>query len=222
MKNNVLVTAMVGLAMILSGCSALKISSTEEAGPKPAHVGIDDGKSTAQPRPTKAQIPDGMTQTTVDLGSQCPVEVSFAVGPDWTDESGYDGYRLFTSDSEAIITVNCFEDDEPSASKLVDKARERMFSTPGSARASEAAGALDGGEYWVVHGRLAPEDMRAVDEQDSVFFGAVAGISVDGRLFKVSVDMLAPADEAEAAADFRQMLPTVRLDDQELRAPDLT
>src|SRR5699024_12577017 len=92
----------------------------------------------------------------------------------------YEGYRLFTTVSEALITVNCYEDDEGSAKKLVDKSRERMFSTSGSAKVSEASGSLDGGEYWVVHGKLAAEDMRAVDEEDSTIFGAVPGLTVDG------------------------------------------
>lgn len=52
-------------------------------------------------------------------------------------------------------------------------------------------------------------------------YGVVAGVSVDGRLFKVSVDMLAQADDTEARDQFRQMLPTVRLGDQVLTAPDL-
>lgn len=222
MKNSALMTATVALAMMLSGCSALQVSSSEEAGTKPAHVGIDDGKSPAEATPTQAPIPAGMDETTVDLGGQCPVDVSLAMGAEWTEEVGYDGYRLFTSDSDAIITLNCFEDDEASAKELVDKARERMFNTPGSTKVSDVTGSLDGGQYWVAHGSLAPEDMRAVDKQDSVFFGAVAGISVDGRLFKVSVDMLAPADDKAAVVEFRQMLPTVRIGDQELNAPDFT
>ncbi|UVI37548.1 hypothetical protein [Brevibacterium spongiae] len=222
MKNSVIVTATVALAMMLSGCSALKVTSSEEAGSKPAQVGIDDGSSTASATPTQAQIPDGMAETPVELGDECPVDVSLAMGPEWMDESGYDGYRLFSSDTDAIITVNCFEDDESSAKDLIDKARERMFSTSGSTKVSDATGALEGGEYWTVHGRLSGDDMRAVNKQESVFFGVVAGVSVDGTLFKVSVDMLAPADDAKAAEEFRQMLPTVRLDDEELKAPTFT
>ena len=101
------------------------------------------------------------------------------------------------------------------------KARERMFSTSGSSLGNESTGSLSGGEYWSFHGTLAPEDMRAVDKEESVIFGVVAGVSVDGRLFKVSVDMLARADDTEAQDQFRQMLPTVRLGDQLLTAPDL-
>ncbi|TGD33061.1 hypothetical protein EB835_00675 [Brevibacterium sp. S22] len=162
-----------------------------------------------------------MSETTVDLGDKCPIEVSLALGADWADGSGYDGYRLYTADSEAIITVNCFDDDDSSPQGLVDQARERMFSTSGSTLDSETTGSLSGGEYWVFHGTLAADDMRAVDQEDSVIFGTVAGLSADGRLFKISVDMLAQADDTEAQDQFRQMLPTVRLGDQVLKAPDL-
>src|SRR5699024_5974111 len=134
-----------------------------DAASKPAQVGISDGKSTASPSPTGASIPEGMSETTVELGAECPVEVSLALGPGWVDGYGYEGYRLFTAASAAIITCNGYEDDEGSGKKLVDKARERMFSTSGSAKVSDASGSLDGGEYWVVHGKLAAEDMRAVD-----------------------------------------------------------
>ena len=221
MKTRPLVAGAAALSLLLGGCSAIKVSSSEDAASKPAQVGISDEKSTASPSPTGATIPEGMSETTVELGAECPVEVSLALGPDWADGSGYEGYRLFTTVSEALITVNCYEDDEGSAKKLVDKSRERMFSTSGSAKLSEASGSLDGGEYWVVHGKLAAEDMRAVDEEDSTIFGVVAGISVDGRLFKVAVDMLAQADDTQAQEQFRQMLPTVRLDGHELETPDL-
>lgn len=220
MMNRPLVAVTLALGLTLSGCSAFKVSSSEDAGSKPANVGIGDGQSPS-PTATGPTIPDGMSETTVDLGGQCPVEVSLALGADWADGSGYDGYRLYEAESGAIITVNCIADDESSPQDLVDKARERMFSTSGSSMTSEATGSLSGGEYWVFHGALAPDDMRAVDKEDSVMFGAVAGISVDGRLFKVSVDMLAQADDTEAQDQFRQMLPTVRFGDQVLKAPDL-
>ncbi|MCU4297085.1 hypothetical protein D3I60_08325 [Brevibacterium permense] len=183
-------------------------------------MGIGDGQSHS-PTATGPTIPDGMSETTVDLGGQCPVEVRLALGADWADGSGYDGYRLYEAESGAIITVNCIDDDESSPQELVGKARERMFSTSGSSKTSESTGSLSGGEYWVFHGALAPDDMRAVDKEHSVIFGAVAGISVDGRLFKVSVDMLAQADDTEAQEQFRQILPTVRFGDQVLKAPDL-
>lgn len=215
-----LVAVVLALGLTLSGCSAFRVSSSEEAGSKPANVGIGDGQSPS-PTPTGPTIPEGMNETTVDLGGQCPVEVSLALSADWADGSGYDGYRLYEADSGAIITVNCLDDDESSPQELVDQARERMFSTSGSSLGSESTGSLNGGEYWVFHGTLAPDDMHAVDKEDSVIFGAVAGVSVDGRLFKVSVDMLAQADDTESQDQFRQMLPTVRFDDQELKAPDL-
>ena len=218
--NRSLVAVALVLGLTLSGCSAFRVSSSDEAGAKPASVGVGDGQSPS-PTPTGPTIPEGMNETTVDLGGQCPVEVSLALSADWADGSGYDGYRLYEADSGAIITVNCIDDDESSPQDLVDQARERMFSTSGSSLGSESTGSLDGGEYWVFHGTLAPDDMRAVDKEDSVIFGAVAGVSVDGRLFKVSVDMLAQADDTESQDQFRQMLPTVRFDDQELKAPDL-
>ena len=218
--NRSLVAVALVLGLTLSGCSAFRVSSSDEAGAKPASVGVGDGQSPS-PTPTGPTIPEGMSETTADLGGQCPVEVSLALSADWADGSGYDGYRLYEADSGAIITVNCIDDDESSPQDLVDQARERMFSTSGSSLGSESTGSLDGGEYWVFHGTLAPDDMRAVDKEDSVIFGAVAGVSVDGRLFKVSVDMLAQADDTESQDQFRQMLPTVRFDDQELKAPDL-
>lgn len=220
MINRPLVAVTLALGLVLSGCSAFRVSSSDDAGSKPANVGIGDGQSPS-PTATGPTIPDGMSETTVELGGQCPVEVSLALSADWADGYGYDGYRLYETESGAIITVNCLDDDESTPQALVDKARERMFSTSGSSMGSESTGSISGGEYWVFHGTLASDDMRAVDKEDSVIFGAVAGVSVDGRLFEVSVDMLAQADDTEAQDQFRQMLPTVRLDDQVLNAPDL-
>ena len=221
MKNRLLLVGTVVLSLCLGGCSAIKVSSSEDAASKPARVGISDGQSTPTSSRTDSLVPEGMTETAVDLGTECPVDVSLALSPDWVDESGYDGYRLYASASGALITVNCFEDDEGSAQELVQKARERMFSTSGSAKVGEASGSLSGGEYWAVHGTLAPDDMRAVDKEESVIYGVAAGISVEGRLFKVSVDMLAQAEDTKAQEQFRQMLPTVRLDGHGIETPDL-
>jgi hypothetical protein len=221
MKKRLLLVGTLAGSLLLSGCSALKITSADDSEAKPAHVGISESAAKPSPTETGPTIPAGMKETTVDLGASCPVDVRLAFGSDWSDGSGYDGYRLYTSESEAIVTVNCFDSDDDSAKELVDKERERMFDTSGSVKVSEASGSLDGGEYLTVYGTLASEDMRAVDDEESEFFGVVAGISVDGRLFKVSVDMLAQADDTKAIDEFTQMLPTVRLGGQDLKAPDL-
>ena len=97
-----------------------------------------------------------------------------------------------------------------------------MFSTSGSHWA-ESTGSLR--EYWS-SGTLAPDDMRAVDKERSVIFGAVAGVSVDGRLFR-SASTCSQAMTA-ISGSVPTDLPTVRFDDQELartsaerRPPDM-
>src|SRR5699024_7120647 len=90
MKTGPLAAGAAALSLLLGGCSAIKVSSSEDAASKPAQVGISDEKSTASPSPTGVTIPEGMTETTVELGAECPVEVSLALGPDWADGSGYE------------------------------------------------------------------------------------------------------------------------------------
>lgn len=190
MKRSILLAAPLALALLISGCSAVKISSTSESRSKPADVGISHGSDPPAPNQTPT-LPAGMNLTTVNLGSECPVEVSLALDEGWDDEASYDGYQLFSSDTGAIIMINCFADVESSAQALVEKAQERMFAEAGSAKISEKAGQVEGGQYWVFHGSLAAEDIRAVEHDESVIYGVVSGISEDGRLQKVSVDMLA-------------------------------
>src|SRR5699024_1604080 len=91
------VAGAAALRLLLGWCWALRVRRSEAAASKPAQVGISDEKSTASPSPTGVTIPEGMTETTVELGAECPVEVSLALGPDWADGSGYEGYRLFTT-----------------------------------------------------------------------------------------------------------------------------
>lgn len=220
MKRSILLAAPLALALLISGCSAVKISSTSESRSKPADVGISDGSDSPAPNQTPT-MPAGMNLTTVNLGSECPVEVSLALDEGWDDEASYDGYQLFASDTGAIITINCNADDESSPQALVEKAQERMFAEAGSAKISERVGQVEGGQYWVFHGSLASEDMRAVDHHESVIYGMVSGISRDGRLHKVSVDMLAQKSDTETQDEFAQILPTVRLGDEELATPDL-
>lgn len=221
MRRRHLLIGAVACSLLVSGCSALKIS-TADGDSGPGRIGISSGEQDPQPEEsTAAALPEGMEMVTADLGSECPIEMSLAMDSSWSDGAGFDGYQLFSKDSGAIITLNCNEDSDESPQAVIDSAKRQMFSESGSTNLGEKSGSLPGGQYWTFHGDLAAADLRAVDGEESVMYGVVGGISKDGRLYKVTVDMLAQASDTETDQAFAQMLPTVRIDDQELEAPDL-
>lgn len=220
MRRLTLLTAPLALSLLIAGCSAVKITSSSESQSKPVNVGISDGSASPDPSQTPT-VPAGMSEETIDLGSECPVTVSLALDEGWSDDGSYDGYQLFSTDTGAIITINCFADDESSAQDLVAKAQERMFSEKGSTKVSEKTGQLDGGQYWSFHGRLSADDLRAIDHTESVIYGVVGGIAKDGRLHKVTIDMLAQKSDTKTQDEFAQILPTVRFGAESVAAPDL-
>src|SRR5699024_6906622 len=74
--------------VFLSGCSVLLIR-TEDKEAGPARIAVEKTAG-AQPTPdtTDAGIPEGMTKEAISFGDGCPVDVSFALGEDWTECSG--------------------------------------------------------------------------------------------------------------------------------------
>ena len=186
-------------------------------------VGIDDGSEEESPSASAGpQIPQGMTKVTADLGPDCPIDVQLAMDGQWNGDVGYDSYRLYTRDNGAIITANCYEASDESGEDIIDKAQEQTFAESESSILEQKSGTVPGGAYWTFHGLLAAEEIRAIDGQDSVLYGAVAGISDNGRLYKVSVEMVTLASDDDTSNRFAQMLPTVSFGGQVLDTPALS
>lgn len=163
-----------------------------------------------------------MAEVAVDLGPECPIKVQLAMDGQWNGDLSYDSYQLYTRDDGAIITVNCNEAEGETAQSIIDTAQEQTFGESRSSILEEKTGTVTGGKYWTVHGELARQEIRAIDETESLLFGAIAGISDNGRLYKVSVEMVTVARDQATADLFAQMLPTVRFADQVLDSPALS
>lgn len=222
MYRSLLLTGVLMLGLCTTGCSAVKIG-TSESESQPVSVGIDDGSGQETARESQTpDVPVGMTQVTVDLGPDCPLRVQLAMDGSWNGDIGYDSYRLFSHENGAIITVNCYDADDETAQSIVDKAQEQTLGEPGSSLLEEKSATLPVGDYWSFHGILAPEEVRAIDDTESVIYGVVAGIADNGRLFKVSVEMVTLSSDTDTAGVFAQMLPTVRIAGQELESPALS
>lgn len=219
MYRSLLLAGLMMLGLSLSGCSALHVS-TVEGGSPPVSVGIDDGSEDETPQETDTPaIPPGMTEVTVNLGPECPIKVQLAMDGQWNDDLAYDSYQLYTRDDGSIITVNCYAAEGETPQSIIDTAQEQTFGESKSSILEEKSGTVAGGDYWTVHGLLARQEVRAIDETESVLFGAVAGISDNGRLYKVSVEMVTVADNQATADLFAQMLPSVSFADQVLDSP---
>lgn len=214
-----LLSGVLAFSVLATGCSALRVSTGEgESGP--VNVGVGEGASgSADPSASVGSVPPGMAEVSVDLGTTCPIPVSLAMDAEWNGDTGYDGFRLFTRGSGAIITVNCYLTDDAAPEAVVESARNSAFSESGSRVLAEETGEITGGSYWTVRGYLGPEEMAAIDGAESTLYAAVVGVRSEGRQYKVSVDMVAERDDAASRAQFEQMLPTVTVDGQRLTPP---
>lgn len=214
-----LTTGLLALTVVLSGCSAMRVS-TNEGDSAPVKVGVGDGStSTPSAESGVGAIPPGMTEQTIDVGQSCPVPIAIAMDDEWSDSTGYDGYRLFERGPGALMTVNCYEDDDITPADVVKSAQDTTFDSAGSQMSSEETGQVTGGEYWTFTGTLGPDDMRSVESSESLIYGVAAGVQVEGRQFKVTLEMVVKSEDQATADVFATMLPTVRLADENLTPP---
>ncbi|RBP67081.1 hypothetical protein DFO66_102134 [Brevibacterium sanguinis] len=217
------VGAAAALGLVLSGCSALHIRTAErDSGPVRVAVQETAGEDPT-PEPTDGGIPEGMSRSTFNLGAECPVTVSFAVGSDWTQASTTDSFHVLSrGDSIAqgdVIIVNCSQafDDSPQA--VVDSQKKYSFSEQGSMVQAEHSGTIDAGSYWTYQGVLGPTEIFAIDQKSTVMYGARIGYQTNGRLVDIGVEMRALETDVEAAEDFKAMLPTIEIDGNGLETP---
>ncbi|MDN5807657.1 MAG: hypothetical protein L0H52_10835 [Brevibacterium sp.] len=219
-------TALAGtalLSLVLSGCSALQIR-TAERDSGPVHVAV---QATAGENPTTAppdeEIPAGMQTVSVNLGADCPVDVSVAMTDDWEEGSGTDEFHSFTRGTSAadndVVTIVCTQGYDESPQSVVDAKKKYSFTEQDSSVISQRTGSLAAGTYWSFQGVLGPSEILAINQEPTVVYGARIGYKTNGRLVEIGVEMRALEGDKEAAEQFRTMLPTVTIDDELVPAP---
>jgi hypothetical protein len=214
----------LALTVLLSGCSVLQIrTEAKDSGPVKVGVHKTAGQEPTE-KPTDAGLPDGMTKKTVNLGKECPVEVTFALGDDWNDGAGdSDRFRVFSRGTDSrdsdVLIVNCSEDFGGSAQAIIDSKQKYTFDEAGSQLLSETSGSLKAGVYWSYQGELGESEILAINGEPTLMYGVDAGVKINGRLVNLSVEMRTLKTKTEAAEDFEKMLPTVTIDGQRVPAP---
>lgn len=202
--------------LLLSGCSVLQIRTAErESGPIRVAVEREAGEDPTTV-PTGPTIPEGMETKRLNLGADCPVDVSFALGSDWYEGSSTPAFVVFSrgtslTDSDTII-VSCNEafDDSPKA--VIDAKKQYSFSEQGSTVTAERTGSIASGYYWTFQGVLGESEIFAINQQPTAMYGARIGYQTNGRLVDVAVEMRALQSNEAAAEDFKQMMPTIQID----------
>ena len=209
--------------LLLSGCSVLQIRTAErESGPIRVAVEQEAGEEPTDD-PTGPTIPEGMEIKRLNLGAECPVDVSFALGSDWYEGSSTPAFVVFSrgssiTDSDTII-VSCNEafDDSPKA--VIDAKKQYSFSEQGSTVTAERTGSIGSGYFWSFQGVLGESEIFAINQQPTIMYGARIGYQTNGRLVDIAVEMRALQSDEAAAEDFQQMLPTLQLDGETVPSP---
>lgn len=211
--------------VFLSGCSVLQIR-TEDKEAGPARIAVEKTAG-AQPTadPTDAGIPEGMTKKAISFGDGCPVDVSFALGEDWTEGSGSTSkFHVFTRGTDStdsdVVLASCSDEYGSSAQEVVDAKRRYNFSEQDSQVLSERTGSLDAGEYWSFQGELGPTEILAINSEPTLMYGVQTGYKINGRLVNLSIEMRALKSHAKAAEELEKMLTTVTIDGQRVPAPN--
>jgi hypothetical protein len=214
----------LALTVLLSGCSVLQIR-TEDKASGPVKVGV---QKTAGPepkgKPTEDGIPEGMKKQTITLGDKCPVTVTFALGDDWDNSSGStDNFHTFHRGEDSltsdVILINCNDEYGDSAQEVIDQKRKFTFTKQDSQVLSERTGSLSAGAYWSYQAELGPTEIMAINQKPTTAYGVQTGYKFNGRLVNLSIEMRSLKSNAEAAEDFKKILPTVTIDGEKVPAP---
>ena len=214
-------TALLGL--VLSGCSALQIRTVErDSGPVRVAVQEKAGENPTTGPPDDG-IPEGMKEVTVNLGPECPVDVSVAMADDWTEGSNNGAFHAFSrgtsvSDNDVVL-ISCSKGYDASPQSVVDAKKKYAFSEQESSVTAQRTGSLAAGSYWSFQGVLGPSEIFAINQKQTIMYGARIGYKTNGRLVDIGVEMRALESDTAAAEDFKKMLPTVRIDDELVPAP---
>lgn len=217
MSRRLLLSGLLLTSLLTAGCSAFTVSTSEgDSAPVKVGVGSKQGQTPSAAAPT---VPPGMDEVAVDIGPTCPTSISVAIDDEWNQPIGYDGYRLYERTNGALMTVNCYENDDVTPSDIVDEGTGTIFASSGSTLRSSSSGTLPGGEYMTFTGTIGADDVRAIESTESSIFGAVAGVQVEGRLFKITVEMVVKSDDQATADVFAQMLPTLQIGGAALTPP---
>lgn len=211
------------LSLVLSGCSALQIRTAErDSGPVRVAVEKNAGEDPTTTPPDDG-IPDGMKKVTVNLGAECPVDVSVAMTDDWSEGSANDDFHSFsrgaTVTESDMILINCSKGYDASPQAVVDAKKKFAFSEPESTVTTQRTGSLAAGSYWTYQGVLGPKEIFAINKEPTVMYGARIGYKTNGRVVDIGVEMRALESDTDAAEEFKQMLPTVTIDDEKVPAP---
>lgn len=214
----------LALTVLLSGCSVLQIR-TEDTSSGPVRVGVQKtAGSEPTSKPTEGGIPEGMKKETVTLGGTCPVEVSFALGDDWTGSTGStDQFHIYSrsdgSTSSDVFMISCNDEYSDSAQEVVDQKRKFSFSKQDSQVLAERTGSLSAGEYWSYQAVLGATEILAIDQQPTMAYGVQTGYKINGRLVSLTIEMRTLKSNTEADEEFRKILPTVSIDGEKVPAP---
>src|SRR5699024_9719311 len=185
--------ANVAVIVFLSGCSVLP-SRTEDNEAGPARIAVEKtAGAQPTPEPTGASIPEGMTAKAISSGDGWPVDVSFALGEDWTEGSGsptksHVCTRGTDSTDSDVLLASCSDEYGSSAQEVVDAKRRYNFSEQDSQVLSERTGSLDAGEYWSFQGELGPTEILAINSEPTLMYGVQTGYKINGRLVNLSIE----------------------------------
>lgn len=211
------------LSLVISGCSALQIRTAErDSGPVRVAVkkNVGENPTTA---PADDGIPDGMKKVSRNLGAECPVDVSIAMTDGWSEGSSGDEFHSFSRGETPIesdsVLITCSKGYEDSPQSIVDAKKKFTFSEPKSTVTAQRTGNLAAGYYWTFQGELGPQEIVAINKKQTVMYGARIGYKTNGRVVEIGVEMRSLKSNTEAAEEFKQMLPTLTIDDEKVPAP---
>ena len=213
-----------GAAVLLAGCGALQVRTSEEGS---GAMGVRVAE-TAGPEPTPTEtgpaIPDGYTLTHVPFQGGCAVPIQVVLPDSFSVNASSESYVAFTAQTPALdqpsIEVYCTSDAyAESAVDHIETSRNYSYTETGTTRLAERKGQLGNGYFWSYQIDLSPQEIFAGQVQ-TMMYGALVGYTAEGRLYSIRYSASTRTDDADGRELLAPAAEFVEVDGHFVPMPD--
>lgn len=224
MRRGIQALCAAGAAVLLAGCGAFQVRTSEEGG---GAMGVRVAQ-TAGPTPTPTEtgpaIADGYKLVDVPFTDECGVPMRVAIPEEFSVGSSAGDYATFIGGTTALdaptIAIYCSDSVfSETAAEHIEATRNYAYKETGTTKISERKGQFGNGYFWSYQVDMSPREIFAGTAQ-TMLYGADIAYTADGRLFTLKYAATAPTDDVEGQQLLQPAADFVEVDGRFVPMPD--
>ncbi|GAA4383186.1 hypothetical protein [Brevibacterium pityocampae] len=212
MRRRIQALCAAGAAVLLAGCGAFQVRTSEEGG---GVMGVRVAQ-TAGPTPTPTEtgpaLADGYQLVDVPFSEGCGVPMRVAVPDGFSVGSSAGDYVTFVEGTAALddptISIYCSDSVlSETAAEHIETTRSYGYQEAGTTKIAERKGQFGNGYFWSYQVDMSPREIFAGTSQ-TMLYGADIAYTAEGRLCTLKYAATAPTEDVagqhrlQPAADF--------------------